>query len=261
MDFLNWLKRINVYDFTIAALVIIAIIEMLSGNSNAASPLAAAALAATALDYAIGRLVQKKGNFIPKSAVITGLIVGMVMAPGGVIAAAGVAAIAILSKHVLAISRRPLFNPAAFALVLCVLIFNYSDSWWAAGLSAASPLTFLMVVLALAASWKIGKLPLALTFLAAEAAISVVYLGLGSLASMHGLLMIFGGVFFAGFMLTEPKTSAITRKAQVAEGISVAVLAWAIVQFAPALAGATDSLLLCLLAGNLLSPLLNRYVK
>ena len=261
MDLLKWLRGVNLYDFTIAALLVIAAIGVFEGNSDALVPLATSVLAAAVLDYAIGRLVDKKANFIPKSAIITGLIVGMVITPGNLVAAAGVAAIAILSKHLLAISKRPLFNPAAFALVVCVLVFSYSDSWWAAAIMANQPLTFIVAALALAAAWKVGKLPLMLSYLVAEAAITAIFVGVAVLASMHGLLIILGGVFFAGFMLDEPKTSAIPKKAQVAEGILVAVLAFAIVQFLPALAGVTDTVLLSLLAVNLLVPQLNSRLR
>ena len=261
MDFLKWLKGVNIYDFTIAALAVIAAVGIFYGNTDALAPLVAATLAAAVLDYAIGYLVHKKGHHIPKTSIITGMIVGMVMAPSGIPAAVGVAAIAMLAKHLLAFSRRPLFNPAAFALVFSVLIFSYSDSWWAAGFSPAQPLTALVVLLALAAAWKLNRLPLAFSFLVAEAIIADAYSGFGSLASVQGLTSVLGFSFFAGFMLDEPRTSAITRNAQVAEGLLVAALALAIARLLPPLGGATDLLLLSLLVANLAAPLLNKYLK
>lgn len=260
MDPLKSLKRLNVYDFTIASLLVIAAIGIFYGNGSALLQVIAAPIAAGILDYLFNILSKNKGKF-PKSAIITGLIVAMVISPGSALTAVAAAIMAVLSKHVIRYSKGGVFNPAALGLVLSALIFHSSDSWWAAGVSFSQPATFIAIILALLASWKLNKLILSASFLLSSAILTVIFFGLSTFANPQGMLGVIGFCFFAGLMLTEPKTSAVTNLAMAAEGFIVLLLSMVFLIAAPALASASDGLLLSLLAVNLMVPLLNRTLK
>ncbi|GMA56889.1 hypothetical protein GCM10025858_13920 [Alicyclobacillus sacchari] len=62
---------------------------------------------------------------------VTAIIIGLVLAadtPIPVVMAT--TAIAIASKHVLKIGRKPILNPAAVGLLVAVAGFHASESWW-----------------------------------------------------------------------------------------------------------------------------------
>ena len=153
----------------------------------------------------------------PKSALITGLILGLVV-EGSLLFLVMVAAIAILSKHIIRIKGRHVFNPANFALFAALLILPVSQSWWGTGNLVLAGLLGLVVV------FKLRRFHLAVPFLAVHAVIMLVIF---SFDTNQLLSHIASGafVFFAFYMLTEPVTSPVNVKGRLVFGVLAGIFA------------------------------------
>src|SRR5258708_7264230 len=74
-----------------------------------------------------------------ESVYITALILTLIIAPVRVGNVAGfifliwVSVLAMASKYIIAINKKHLFNPAAFAVALTAFTINQSASWWVGG--------------------------------------------------------------------------------------------------------------------------------
>lgn len=188
-----------------------------------------AVASAAALDLALVRL--RRGRWaIPDGAIVSGLIVAAVLSPQEpfyVPIAAG--AVATLSKHLIRTPPRwrvHVFNPAALALLVCILLFQSGESWW--GGLADLPF-YAMVVVIVAGAFiveRINKVPQVLAFAA-------VYIGAFSMAAFLAnggnvhlaeafrAPFVQAAVFFAFFMLTDPPTSPTKLGEQVEFGFVV----------------------------------------
>jgi enediyne biosynthesis protein E5 len=186
----------------------------------------------------------------PSGALLSGLIVAFVLGPlEPHWVTFTVAALATVSKHVIASKQGHVFNPAALALVVSVPLFGTGQSWW--GALANAPAFWLILLLAGGAFIleRLNKFPLALSFLG-------VYFGLFAFAGLVGparvaemfrMPFVNAACFLACFMLTDPPTSPGKRDDQVWFGGLVAIVA-AVAQ----LVGVGQTYLLVgLLAGNL----------
>jgi enediyne biosynthesis protein E5 len=186
----------------------------------------------------------------PSGALLSGLIVAFVLGPlEPHWVTFTVAALATVSKHVIASKQGHIFNPAALALVVSVPLFGTGQSWW--GALANAPAFWLILLLAGGAFIleRLNKFPLALSFLG-------VYFGLFAFAGLVGparvaemfrMPFVNAACFLACFMLTDPPTSPGKRDDQVWFGGLVAIVA-AVAQ----LAGVGQTYLLVgLLGGNL----------
>lgn len=185
-----------------------------------------------------------------ESAYITALILALIVTPpraAGDMAYFSIAvwasAWAMASKFILAIGKKHLFNPAAFAVALTALTLGLSATWWVA---TPALLPFVLVG-GLLLVRKLIRFDLVLAFLGA-ALVSVLVTG-GSAASLGKALALSPLFFFAFVMLTEPLTTPPTRPLRIAYGILVGIL------FAPNVhVGSVYSTPeLALLVGNLFS--------
>jgi Na+-transporting NADH:ubiquinone oxidoreductase subunit NqrB len=189
----------------------------------------AAVLTALGLDLLMG-LGQKPRRLISVGGLITGLIVADILsatAPWYV--AAATTAIAIVSKHLLKIKRKPIFNPAAFGLLAAIFLFPVGQSWW----GSLSLLPGWCIVLLVAAgglvAQKVNKFPQVLAFLGTYFSLllmmGIFHLGLPSDTPGDALRIPFvnSAVFLAFFMLTDPPTSPAKYKQQVYFGVISAV--------------------------------------
>ncbi len=233
--------RLNVYDYMIIILVIVALASLYTSIGHLQQLVVVPVISAI-LDYAI-KYYRFKSRQFPKTAVISGLLVAMIIEASLPLQIAA-AVIAILSKHVIARKASNIFNPAALAVVI-VGFFGAGASWWA----ASTPLVLLGIFII----YKIRKITLAVTFLIVYFALSAVTATQFSLLQFYNLTVL----FFAFFMLIEPKTSAHTRKSMIAFGIFTAILASLIqVSYLP-----TDFLLSALLVMNIFTPILDEKLK
>jgi ferredoxin-NADP reductase/Na+-translocating ferredoxin:NAD+ oxidoreductase RnfD subunit len=165
------------------------------------------------------------------------------------------AVLAMASKYILAINRKHIFNPAAFAVALTALMINQSASWWV-GTAAMLPFVLLGGVLMVR---KIQRWDLVLSFFVfALAAILYTSGTHGNIAgSLWRIIASTPLLFFAFVMLTEPLTTPPTGPRRILYGAVTGFL------FAPAMnfLGIYSTPELALLAGNFFSYLISPKVK
>lgn len=192
-------------------------------------------------------LFKKKKFIVTESSVISGLIIGFVISsiyPWWLFLAASVFAIS--SKYLLRVREKHLFNPAAFGILLAVVLLGASTQWKGANL---------WYILAPAGVYfisKIGKIEVVAGYLVAF----LVIFGAQAFLQKQPLLdvLIYQNFFFIFVMLIEPKTTPVTRKGKVVFGAAAAFLVFLLtvsrVRF--------EVELLSLLAVNASSSLLNK---
>lgn len=197
-----------------------------------------------ALDLLITKVRFGK-SYLPASSLVSGLLVGLIIAPSEkfwiVILAA---AAATLSKQFIGAGmRRHIFNPAAFGIISVNLIFGTPVSWWGVAWSPW-PLVILMPVMFLILK-KLMRLWIPTGFLATY----FVYL-LTIMAPTDAVNTIADGsvMLFALVMLPEPITSPNRGYLKYIFGPMVAVLAILTGKILPL----SENFLLALLAGNLI---------
>ena len=162
----------------------------------------------------------------PESTYITSLILSLIAGPESSLKNLGllclVAAVAMASKYLLAIHKKHVFNPAAFAVAATGLTINYYPSWWIGDYHMAP----LVIIAGLLIARKLQKMDLVLSFFA-------VYLitASGTQLSIENIIFSFKSLFdyspflfFAFVMLTEPATTPPTRKLRIAYGSLAAIL-------------------------------------
>jgi Na+-translocating ferredoxin:NAD+ oxidoreductase RnfD subunit len=211
--------------FLLVALLALSVVAApRAGITDAAQILVAATLGATAMELICVRLESGAWRF-PSSALLSGLIVGLVLSaqePWYVAAAAGI--LATDAKHLLRLGRSHLFNPAAVGLLAVFFLFHSGQSWWGALADLPAPAIALLLVAGVLVAQRANKLPAALAFL-------VVYAGLGTLAAFTGDPVkvadlyrppfVNMALFFALFMVTDPPTSPVAFPGQMLFGVVV----------------------------------------
>lgn len=215
--------------------VTVAILALAGVNLPWASPspasaslsLAVAVGVAGALDVVVVGL-RGWGWRVPWGAFVTGGVLGVVLDPTvGLGAVAACVAGAVLVKHVLRIGRRPVFNPAALALVIASLAGIQAQSWWGA---AAAPVWLgvpVLVIVAVVVADRANRLPAVGAFLGIWFAALTILVSLGfsgELAVAYREPLLSMALFFAGVMLLDPPTSPGRVRAQYLFGFVAAVV-------------------------------------
>ncbi len=209
-------------------------------------PLSIAVLSAVLTEIAITKL-RKQPFFLPSSAAITGLLVGLILNTSvPLYLPALISFAAILIKNFVQYKGKHIFNPASAALVPAS--FFSGLTWW--GLQFSLP----ALILGLIVDFRIKRLHYMLSFLFVYALLLFASGITNSSLLLNNLQVYFP---FAAFMLIEPVTAPVSSKARVFSGFLAAFLAFAIQR----LVLPVDPLLLALLAVNLLTPLLNKYLQ
>lgn len=219
------IRKVNVYYYTILALILTAIagLTFIGFSSAFIIPLIVLPFVTQATEIVLKRIRLGKWSYSP-SATITGFILATILSPLPIYAQIIVGVIAILQKYIIRHDRRHIFNPAAFGLLFAWLVFGTPPAWWA----ATTPIVFLFLF----SDYLIGRLPLALTFY-------LVYAGLVSgtayftTGTFSPSVPSYPLLFFALVMVVEPRTSAITKKGMLVEGILLASTVFAIQRFLP----------------------------
>ena len=148
MDLRKAWHSINIINLMLAFLVLLLIYNFyIFGVTNLQSVIIIIATTSL-LDIAINYFKEKR-LFLPKTAIITGLILGLII-DASLYLLILTAAIAILSKHVIKIKGRHIFNPANFGLFVA-LFLPISESWW--GMYDSLP----VIVLGLLIVYKLKK--------------------------------------------------------------------------------------------------------
>ena len=211
-------------------------------------PVLIAVITTTILDFAINYFKFKTFEF-PQSALISGLFIGGLLTQNlqwYVYVLAGL--IAILSKHLIKIQQKHIFNPANFGVLLVSIILGVSHTWW-----ISSPL-ILVFIFGIFVIWRLKRFDLTISFLISYYLInSIIEISQGAGFQEIYFTIINGGVifFFSMYMLIEPRTNPI--KYRIIYGILVAVLFIIFHFFIP-----RHDLPLALAIGNILVPILNK---
>lgn len=187
----------------------------------------------TAVSWIINKLfaVVFKATTNFESTYITALILALIIAPpqgsdftSYIPFAAWAAIWAMASKYMVAIGKKHILNPVAFAVALTALTINQSANWWV-GTSIMMPFVILGGLLIVR---KIKRLDLFLSFfIAAIASILILdfFAGKTNIASI--LTRVFEDTpifFFAFVMLTEPLTTPPGKTLRIIYGIIIGFL-------------------------------------
>lgn len=198
--------------------------------------LSVAVISAAAADSLLIYLKDKKVN-LDDSSVISGLIIGFVLSnaqPWWIFVLASITAI--LSKHLIRINNKHIFNPAGLGVFLAVLFFHGFTQW--KGASA----WYIMIPFGIYFVYKAQKLEIIISYILAY------FLLFG--AQAFGYL----NYFFVSLMLIEPKTTPIKRKGKIIFGLGAAVTLFILTKFNFRYEAEICSLLVM----NLFVPLLNK---
>jgi ferredoxin-NADP reductase len=237
---LQWLDRLT-GRFTMYRLVLIGLLAVfveavllaltgsMSGYTSAAIIVCVAVAVATS--YLSNRLLALMLRARPhsESSLITGLIIGMLFLPildGPHVLVIFIAAlVASVSKYLLAIRRRHIFNPAALGAFVAGLVFPLDAAgWWVATIWLL-PVTAIFAFVIL---FRTRHLAMGIVFtVLATGFTALVIAGTGQASFLSGVgtaLVSFPIVFFVGFMLSEPLTLPPRRWQQLIEAAVVAGL-------------------------------------
>ncbi len=192
---------------------------------------------------------KKKKFILPDSAAITAFFIAAALSTGQswyipLIAAAT----AIISKHIIKIKNRHIFNPAAFGLFIVMLFFNSVIEWW-----ASFPL-WLVIIFGIFMMYKMKNYYLISSYLTAGILTSLVYHVITNHEITFKILFFSMNFFFMMFMLIEPMTSPFRKKGKIIYGITAAIISF----FALIIIPQYDNSIIALLIANLFVPLLNR---
>lgn len=127
------------------------------------------------------------------------------------------------SKYIVAIGKKHIFNPIAFAVALTYFAINQSASWWVGG---AQMLPF-VVIGGLLIVRKIRRFALLVSFLA-SIFVTTCFLGLLTGEDLGGTIqrtILYSPLlFFAFVILTEPLTAPPTQRLRIAYGGLIGIL-------------------------------------
>lgn len=193
-----------------------------------------------------------------ESAYITALILILIITPPAIFDPAGLGFLiwasvwAMASKYMLAIDKKHVFNPAAFAVAVTALTLNQSASWWV-GSFAMFPFVLIGGVLI---ARKIHRFDLVISFIIAASVTIVgfsIFQANNPLVTIQKTLFDTPLLFFAFVMLTEPLTTPPTKSLRIGYGILAGFL------FAPAIhiGSLYSTPELALLAANIFSYLVS----
>lgn len=242
----------KLYYFTILALTVLVFIGALSIGIEKTLPLVlVSVITATLTDLGITYFKDKK-IFFPSSAIIIGLIIGLLLAPALPLHIPAVASfLAMLSKHAIKINKKHIFNPASFGIAATLLLFPVTLRWWG-GTSTIS-----VAILGLFILYKLRKIHHIFTFFFTYVFLALIYTMITNQSFSFIASEVLSGafLFFMFFMLTDPRTAPIKNKAKVLYGIVIAIATFMLFFATP------NAFIYGLLIGNVFVPLLDKIIK
>lgn len=165
-----------------------------------------------------------------ESMLIAALVLALIISPDAsfnqLMVLAIAAIVAMSSKYLLAINKRHIFNPAAFAVVITGFALGQYASWWV-GTTVMLPFVLVGGLLLIR---KMRRTSEALTFVGIVIIVLIItYLVRGNdfsfiLKIIETMLVKSAFLFFAFVVLTEPKTSPIKKPARIAFSAVIALL-------------------------------------
>lgn len=157
------------------------------------------------------------------SAFILALIITPVQSVQEAIFLGLAAVLAMASKYILTINEKHIFNPAAVSVFLTAVIINQSASWWVGNIFMI-PITVLGGFLIVK---KIQKTDLVFSFSATSLLVIIAFavFNEGNLLEILNQAFLYSPfLFFVFVMLTEPQTTPLAKRMQIAYGILVGIL-------------------------------------
>ena len=133
------------------------------------------------------------------------------------------AVLAMTSKYIVAINRKHLFNPIAFAVALTYFAINQSASWWVGN----APLLPFVLVGGILIVRKIKRADLVISFFATTLVTTLAFSllnGDNGIAALQRIAVYSPLLFFAFVILTEPLTTPPMRGLRVVYGGLVGIL-------------------------------------
>lgn len=174
----------------------------------------------TALDLGWTYLRSKK-MYWPSASVVTGFLIGLIIAPTEPIWIIAIATLAaFVSKQFIATGiRQHIFNPAAFGIMAVNIAFAVPVAWWAVSWGQL-PLVILVPIM-VRILWRMRRVWLPITFLL----VYMIYYSFIFLPTAIPRLILDGTLMlFVLIMLTEPMTSPVVGKSKYLFGAAVAVI-------------------------------------
>ena len=216
----------NMYNLIIVSLIIITIVSVFQFNYfEGITGILVAVVTAGTLDTLIKYYKTKhltKQFRISKSGVITGLFIGMILAPNLIMAAVA-AFIAILSKHVIKYKKRHIFNPANFGILVTGFL-GASAAWWAT--NSIIPI----VLLGFLVLYRMKRIRMFVSFIIPYSLSFLLFST--NIENLIPTILNSTVLFFAFFMLLEPRTSPGGYKGQIIYGSFVGLLTILLLQLA-----------------------------
>lgn len=175
----------------------------------------------TILDISYTWLRFKK-FYWPSASFVTGFLIGLIIAPSEPVWVVAIATLAaFVSKQFIGTGiRQHIFNPAALGIMVTNLAFGTTVAWWSVAWGKWPLL--ILVPLMIRILWRMKRLTLPLTFLAAYYLYLIIQI---PLTDSLGALVDGSLLLFALVMLPEPITSQAHGKFKYGFGILVAILA------------------------------------
>lgn len=212
---------------TAVLLILLIVSELFKFDLHSLYVVGYSLLTAIVIDVLVG-IKQKRKSLLPDGGIITALIIGLILSSFTpwylVVFTTG---IAVISKHVIKTKRKPIFNPAAFGLLISSLIFHTGQSWWG-GLTLVSP--YLIVVLVMTGYWivsRVNKFPLVFTYLGITFGfflIATYFFPSSTISDSYLNPFVNSTLFLSFFMITDPPTSPAKYSEQVIFAIFASVV-------------------------------------
>lgn len=257
----SFLNRITMYRLVLYFLEILLVVAGIFGLFGILpyNPLAIAfsALFLLVLCWAVNLGLAKiyRTQVNSESAYITALILALIITPalptdfGAVIFLFWAGVWAMASKYLLAIDKKHVFNPAAFAVALTGFTIHQYASWWVGG---NLPLLGFVLAGGFLVIRKIQRFDLVLTYLAGAFGMIVItsFPYSAPLDTIQKIILHTPVFFFASIMLTEPLTTPPTRPLRIVYGALVGLIYDPAIHIGTIISSTPE---LALLAGNIFS--------
>jgi Na+-translocating ferredoxin:NAD+ oxidoreductase RnfD subunit len=209
-------------------------------------------------------ILQRRKKWFSDGGLVTGLLVADILNSNTAwYEVVVITALALTSKHVLKVGRKPIFNPAAVGLLFALMLFHSGQSWWGSLSMLPWWCAIFLLVGGLLVAQRVKKVPQTLAFLGTYFTLlllfALLHIGLPSDSPGDALRAPFvnSALYLAFFMLTDPPTSPPTLRHQVFFGFFAAAVG---VTFF-AVHGGLSYLLIGLLAANVWKAWVSRRPK
>jgi len=161
---------------------------------------------------------------VTESSIITGLIIGFVLAsdqPWWIFLVAAI--LAILSKYLIVFKKKHIFNPAALGIFLTLILCGASTQW------NGTYLWYILVPGGIYFAQRFGKLKVVISYLL----VSLILFGAQAIAQRGSLGNVadYLSYFYIFVMVIEPKTSPVKPRGQIIFGAGIAALIFMLTEF------------------------------